>query len=239
MQKVDFLPQEFRERASMRRSRIWQFAVLGFFGTIVLTSFGYQIVSRGSARSLLAEVTPLHSLAVQQALRHTELRSELASLQHQVSLYTYLKHPWPRTRILSSIARELPTRCVMTSLWIMSEVPKVASANAKPSTTKVELSGAEFDLKQIMESQRGAQSIIYISGVTDNPVKLHEFVARLSQSSLFAKAELYSFESLRDPVGRGGKFEVRAVLVPSLVHEPHRGEPARTRSASLPEGNRQ
>jgi Tfp pilus assembly protein PilN len=232
MQTIDFLPQKFRERATHRRARIWQFVVLGLFGSVVLLTLFYQVVSRGGTRARLAEVTPQHSLAVQQALRHTELRTELGHLQQQVSLYAFLQHPWPRTQVLAGIASRLPASCVLTALRVVNEVPKSANVIAKPVAGQAELQGAEYDLKQLLESSKGAQSIVYVSGVTENAVELHEYVARLSQSGLFSQAELRSFESTRESTPRGGKFEIRAVLSPGLFEEMNQVDSSRPAAAS-------
>ncbi|MBM4003678.1 MAG: PilN domain-containing protein [Planctomycetes bacterium] len=232
MQTIDFLPQKFRERATFRLARIWQCVVLGLFGSVVLATLFYQVVSRGGTRARLTEVTPQHSLAVQQALRHTELRTELGNLQHQVSLYTFLQHPWPRTQVLDGISSQLPASCVLTSLRVVQEVPKATTVIVRPSAAQVELQGAEHDVKQLLESLKGAQAIVYVNGVTENAVELHEFVARLAQSELFYKAELRSFESARESTPRGGKFEIRAVLSPPHFFEAGQGDTQRPAAAA-------
>lgn len=232
MKNIDFLPQQYRERARWRRSRIWQIGVLVLFSSVVGTTLAYQVVSRGSTRIQLATVTPQHSLAVQQTLRHTTLRSELSGLQHQVSLYTYLQHPWPRTQILAQIASQLPKSCVVSNMRVINEVPKTMNVIAKPNADKVSLAPAEHDLKQLLDSQKSAQTIVYIHGNTDNPVELYEFVAGLSQSTLFSKAELRSFETVHDGIQRAGRFEIRTVVAPGLAQFPDGdpGEPVRATS---------
>ena len=89
------------------------------FGLVVFAAASGQYVCYRSAQRDLAAVEPRYAEALAQAARLQQAHNDMNQAREFVELYTFLRHPWPRTRLLSEIAQHLPNTVTLRELTIV------------------------------------------------------------------------------------------------------------------------
>lgn len=197
--EIDFLPAEYRERRARVQMQPWRLIVsLGLIALVaVAVVVQYQRQQRVDRE--LAWQTPQYEAALQQNRRYGELQTELASARAEAELFTYLRYPWPSTRILDALLAPLPEEIVLIELQIQREARGDRRNNVVGLTKAAEeklkkMSPAARDLQQLREQGDKQQAIVLLSGTTQEMGALHRYLGELAQMPLFAKAELASVE---------------------------------------------
>src|SRR4029079_11256324 len=157
MKTIDFLPDIYRQRESLRRARIWWAVVVLIFGSAIGASAAAQAFLRHGL------VQQLDALAAEYAAAQTQVQ-ELSAIQSQVvragqeaSLYTYLDNPWPRTQLLAEIVRPLPESIRLTKINILEEEQAKTAIQVGPRNMKAEeeaaakAAGPEKDLAKLQD----------------------------------------------------------------------------------------
>lgn len=227
MKQIDFLPPRYRERRTARNSHLWRLLVLAAFGAAVgAAAVGQQMLKRSAAAQVEA-VDEQHALAQVRNNQFATLQRELAEVRASAQLYAYLKHPWPRTRILAMLAEALPREVALTDVSITRESLDDAqhNDNARPRRRREAeeldpgLLPSQRDLAQLREEFDKRRSIVRITGQTSSIDMLNQYIARLAASPLVARAELGSLESAEaggstapEAVGRS-EFHLQILVV--------------------------
>jgi Tfp pilus assembly protein PilN len=174
----------------------------------------------------LATVNPQYDLARRQTDQLNKLQAELNDAQADAELITYLRHPWPRTRLLEELLRPLPEEITLTSLQIDQQEPAVGSRPGRlvPLEDRQKEPAAEqpasvADLKQLRGERDQARTIITLEGITSDSSALHHYLSQLNDASLFSNAELESFQV--EQIEETGKV---LRFVAKLEVEPGRGQ---------------
>jgi hypothetical protein len=200
MHDIDFLPAEFRkdhDRIRWHRRRI---LVLAGVAAMIAAAAWSQ---RHRARRLEADLAsrqPACAAAAQTQETLNELQSQLQLARTSAELVTYLRHPWPRTRILAALLGPLPQNVRFEELEIDCEtLPGAKPAMLRSPTTQEEeqrqlaaLPPAARDLKRLREQCDSQQTIVIITGVTNDSAALHDYVGALGREDLFSKVQLQS-----------------------------------------------
>jgi hypothetical protein len=200
MQEIDFLPNSYRERRLRVRLWAWRFAVLAGFGVIICTIAALQFAQYQRARQRLAQMSKLRTQAEEKNASLASLQAELDAAQEFAELYTYLAHPWPRTQILSALAKPLPPSMCLSevsiartsmspSQQVLQNRPLLASQQTNPKQRP-----ARADLDRCRNACDAMVSVVHLAGETSEPTDVHGYVATLGASPLFASAELESLE---------------------------------------------
>jgi hypothetical protein len=201
MKSIDFLPDFYRQRESLRRARIWWAMVVVIFSSAI----GASALAQAWLRHGLMQ--QFDSLAAEYASAQTQVQ-ELSAIQTQVtrvgqeaSLYTFLKNPWPRTQLLAEIVRPLPESIRLTKINILEEEQAKTAVQVGPRNMKAEeeaaakAGGPEKDLAKLQEEVGRRQTVIEIEGYTSDVPRLHAYVSDLSRSPLIAGASPKSLVS--------------------------------------------
>ncbi|HEX4131332.1 MAG TPA: hypothetical protein VHZ24_14930 [Pirellulales bacterium] len=220
MMDIDFLPPRYREARAQRHAHVWRgLVLLGFGGLIGLAAFGqYEIRRKVEHESATVRD---HYLAVQsQQLRLTALQQSLAVAETRAELLTYLRHPWPRTQILSGLFKSLPESITLLRVRIAREPAggAVAAALAIPpeaSTGAEKLTPSQIDLRRLQREIEAMQTVVLIDGMSADDTALHVYLSTLAECGMVAKAELTSLEN-SGPEKSGGRaqFAARVVIKP-------------------------
>ena len=225
MNDVDFLPSEFRQNDD--RHRWYVRRVLAATGVVAMIAALAWSQDRRSGR-LAAELAvrgPARAAATQTKNALGELQSQLQLAQASANLVTYLRHPWPRTRILAAILGPLPDEITFEELHIN----RVVSAGRKPAERRSRAGEegdqeptnrppAVRDLERLREESDAGQTIVTITGVTTESAVLHQYLGALGRDALFSKSQLQSIEADTDDPARI-RFSA------SLVVRPGYGQP--------------
>ena len=238
MKNIDFLPQRYRDNNVRRKAGLWRFVVvLCLGGTVAAASLG-QFAYRGTVKKQLAEIQPLLAQAQASEAELAQLRSELTHVSHTATLYAVVQTPWPRTQILAAITESLEEGITIVELHHFRR-PRgdVASASRASefqlggSEKKEEtLSPVEQDLAHFKEQLNNLHDLVHVHGETDDPSRLHAYLARLEAAPILQRVELLEVDSVRTP-GQPTRvrFTASVIVRPVLLkHETHAGNQERT-----------
>ena len=200
MQTIDFLPEHYRERRKQRRVRWWWALIVCLFGGIVLASGSLQWINVQRVKR------ELHLLEGQcQSFRQLdqqllELEAKVATLSHSANLYTFLKHPWPKTQILAAVVHPAPKELQLTSIRISEAlVAKKPAANVSPEAGPAEAvkpaHPAVADLQQLHDAHETQRIVVAIDGTVHETETLHTYLEALGSQPLVAEARLNSLET--------------------------------------------
>lgn len=217
--EIDFLPSAYRERSMHRRAYVWRVAaavaIAAFFAAASLWQHNHH--ARVEAR--LAAVAGKFSDAAHKTAELAQVSAGLAAKEKTANLLTYLRHRWPRTRVLAAVVEPLPETVLLTECHIGYETRQTSRASAVvlPEGDTVPAEKAERranDLKRLLLEASRQVHFVAMAGEAEDPAALHEYVARLQINPLFARVELQSLERLTSSADTGGsvRFAVRAVL---------------------------
>ncbi len=223
MKTIDFLPTRYHEQKAKRKTKVWRLLLLVVFGGIcAATAFG-QYRLRQSVVQQLNDVESTHKVAVAANNRFDNLQTELQKIRADAELYTFLRHPWPRTQILRAVTKPLPESIALTELQVQSQRERVRRSESQPRNRRRDESTEEQpkmlparqDLQQMREEFAAARTFVHLTGLTTDTVALHKYVADLSSAKLFSKAELLSLESIdQEHQDRVSEFDVRLIVLP-------------------------
>jgi Tfp pilus assembly protein PilN len=219
MKTIDFLPERYRQATKRRRTSYWRLIVTGLFVVAFAGAAGGLYFIERDVRKRWEHVNSLHAAAQAQQMLVAAKQLELAELRHRADLATFLRHPWPRSRIVHETLVGLPQEVSVERIRIHgAERPKmktgeVVSSNAGEATTKA--ATAETDLHDLRGTAEAIDVLVTLEGITLDQPALHVYLQTLAASKLFVKAELTSIEAATgDNTGGEAKFAVRIVVRP-------------------------
>ena len=226
---VDFLPASYREEGHKQRTKVWRVGLLLVVGGAIVAATIYQERLYRLATSELNEVSDQYAKTISLTDQLVDLQAKLDQARSKAELLTYLRHPWPRTRILASVLSQLPEAITLTEIHITRETPPAAPVQPSPppsdpkAVVKVPLP-AESDLAKLREERDPAFWVVSVHGTTVEAAALHEFLGRLGRESLFTKVDLGSIASSTTTPG-ASQFTARLIVRPGYG-QPHGPKPA-------------
>ncbi len=219
MNDIDFLPIEYRQRREQRQSQPWQIVAAAAIVGLVVAAAAAQHFHRHTIEKELAAITPVHEAAVKLQIRLGETRKRLDEAKSKAELYTYLRHPWPRTQILATLVESLPKEITLEQVQVSRQPPVAAAAvevrkpvdkNAEAQRLK-SLAPADRDLLKLRGSIDPMRTVVVLTGAVAESSVLHRYLGDLDARELFEKAELDCLTGAEN--GHGVKsLEFRAVL---------------------------
>lgn len=221
MKNIDFLPERYRERDLNRKATIWQCALLaGFGGLLLAASFG-QLAMKRSLQSELHELEPSRIDANLKRERVEILKQRLGSSEEIAALYTYLRHPWPRTQLIVSITQSLPECVVLEGVEILEQQPDrspFARSEGQDGANSPTSAGA--DLAELRDQHDASQLVVRIRGTVDDTSELNDYVRQLGEVPLFRNVSLSSLQSQASP-----NRTPRSAFELNVIVRPGHGQP--------------
>lgn len=222
MQNIDFLPQKYREQTAQRKAQRWRLLVVVGFGLVLAVgAYGQQLL-RQKAVGQLAHVRAQYDVSTAQATQLAGIEAELRRERTMADLATYLRHPWPRTRIIDAVLSPLPESITLRKLQVQRETappsplrdPKPLHPTGEPAV-KDQRSPAQKDLDRLRELYDTAPTVVTIEGTTNDQARLHSYLGKLAEGDLFSKTALVSMESASEAGSGTSKFRARLNVKPS------------------------
>lgn len=219
---IDFLPAKYHEAKRQRRTRYVRLLVIASFLMLLALGGAGQYGLRLRVQHELDLVRLQFDDAQMRTRRLAELQGQLKEAEAQAQLWTYLRHPWPRTRVLSELLTPLPPAIRLVRLQIVAERHASAAAlvaaasQTDPKKATEALPPATRDLRRLREQTDSADTVVILEGVTSDDISLHSYLGRLAGVPIFARAELTSIEELEGAKANTSQFRARLVLRPGL-----------------------
>ncbi|MCA9121093.1 MAG: hypothetical protein H6822_17625 [Planctomycetaceae bacterium] len=216
MNKINFLPERYHERDLKRKAAVWQYAILlGFGGLLLVATLGQFAMKK----SLQVSMRDLQQDLIATKLKRERvqlLKQELGDKEQAAALYTYLRHPWPRTQLIANVTQGLPECISFEGLEILEQQPIRRAASGHETRTDASSQPmAATDLETLRSSQDVARVIVRIRGVVSDTAALNEYVRRLSEVPLFHSVSLSSLQSqASQDDGACSAFELNVIVRP-------------------------
>jgi len=228
MQDLDFLPAQYRQKHAQRQSQPWRIMIALIFAGLLATAAFSQHVHRLHVEEELATITITYDLALSQADKLSELQTELQSARATAELYTYLRHPWPRTQLLAALVAPMPDEVTLGQLHISHEMrqdpvrtDRRSRSKAKAEEEEIEkLPPAVRDLKRLRDQFDKMETLVQISGTTSESAALYRYLSELGNDRLFDKAGLDSIENVEGESGPSLRFDATLIVRPGYG-QPH------------------
>lgn len=241
MQRIDFLPQRYREQTARHRTKVWQLLVVSLFGAVIAATAVAQHMFRRSVEKEVEAVDFQHALAQFNNTMLASLQSQLTETSATADLYAYLQHPWPRTQILAAVIGPLPESASLKELAIVGETEQRSESRGRARNPRrsegtdddAHLLPAQRDLKQLQEKYGKSKTVVHLSGTTTDTIAFNRYIGELETSELVLEVEA-SREASREPTKKGVfEFEIRVIVRDSANPSASQGE-----TAELPGGAR-
>jgi len=245
MSSIDFLPTQYHQRHARRRAQPWRVVVMAAFVALLSGAAASQYMDKRRAEKKLANIVPQYDLAVSQNKQLAEVQARLKKDQGKAGLYTYLRHPWPKTQLMAAVIGPLPEKITLDRLHVARQaVQKERSMRRRSRAERsaedeeiAKLSPVARDLKRFRDEFDNAETVVRISGTTRDSSLLHGYLGELGTSILFSKAELDSIESVDSK--SAGQLQFLATLVVRPGYGQPNGPEGRKRSSAKDNNNRQ
>lgn len=231
MQNIDFLPASYREKSAQRKTQAWRGFALAAFGALLAAGWLGQLEIRSLVEAQLDDVRQQYEHVLDQGQKLAALQTELRAARAEAELYTYLRHPWPRTQLLASIAAPLTDAITLRKLCMRQEeangtpllppvanIPVPTGAAADSKTGEAQLPPAERALKKLRAALDEAPLTVTLEGVSRDNASLHVYVGKLAESDWFSAVELRSVERSPNDQAASLRFVARLVVRPSYGH---------------------
>jgi Tfp pilus assembly protein PilN len=217
---IDFLPDVYREAGIQRKNITLRAVVIAAFVSLVGFAVVYQQHLRIVAQEQLAALLPSYEQSQAETKRLAEMQTQLQSVQRQAELYTYLRHPWPRSQILAALTEPLPDEIQLQELSIVREPLATSGGDAAPPSAKpseaaaAKLNPAQRDLATLRDHWDRTQIVVKLSGQTDDPLALHRYLEELNRIVMFSRVEEGVIESLPGDSKNQIHFAARVIVRP-------------------------
>lgn len=219
MNDIDFLPIEYRERRRRRQSQPWQVvAAVALLGMVAGAAFTQQR-RQNQLEAEWAAVTPLYESAVQLQKQLADAQERLTEATASAELYTYLRHPWPRTQLLAALVNLLPQEITLQQVQILRDAAPTNPSKNQTAAAKTEeeeklklAPASKRDLAALRQRLDSMQTVVILTGMATDSAALHRYLAQLDATDIFDKADLDSFNSVEGNKGNP-VLQFRVVLV--------------------------
>jgi hypothetical protein len=219
MQDIDFLPAQYRQKYLRRRWQPWRVAVVAAVAALLLAGVFSQRNRKRQAEEELATILRQYDLAVRQNRRLAETWTELHSVRNTAELFTYLRHPWPRTQLLAAVLAPLPEGIDIEELQITHETRRDHALSERRTRADSAGEGAQLkllppavrDLTRLRDEFDKLRTVVLISGTSGDTAALHRYLGELGNASLFSRAELDLLTGAENQPA--GTLQYRATLV--------------------------
>jgi len=233
MKNVDFLPACYREKSAHRKTQAWRGIVVAAFGALLAAGWLGQLEIRGLVQTQLDDVRRQYDHVTEQGKKIAALQNELREARAEAELLTYLRHPWPRTQLLASIAAPLTDAITLRKLTIHQEEAMASPLAGLPTHNMAASAGSAADdakaaeaalppagrtLKKLRAALDEAPLTVTLEGVSRDSASLHVYIGKLAESDWFSDAEIRSVDRLANEEQAALRFVARLVVRPGYGH---------------------
>lgn len=235
MQDIDFLPAEYRVANAQRRTHMWRVVVLAIGLGCLISGAAYDYFQRSLLKSQLDAAKKRYQASQLLGEQIAQLENELFAAQDKAHLFTYLDHPWPRSRILAAIVDPLPKDIYLERLTVtyraapraISRRDNVRYTPPRAADEQASVNGAKADLEELRKRYDEQDLIVTLAGMVEDEANLHNYLARLELSDWFTATELNDIQRDEKDGMKVSRFRVE------LTVRPGHGQKTNSSSAEL------
>jgi hypothetical protein len=215
VKNVDFLPAEFRHKSRDTSSR-GRAVLLGTVTVALLSGLTWLQIDRLRTRR-----TELASLRQQKAAvevvlaRLANTKTALESADAEAELYTWLRHPRPRSQVLLAILEGIPEEIRLFDVEVSTRSEANSVRTVQTGEEKSTKPAAAKALELLRQASPAGSEWAHVYGATENPAALHLWLGRLGRHPMFSRCELVSIEESANGEDSPAEFHAEVRIKPS------------------------
>jgi hypothetical protein len=206
---IDFLPLEYHQRHARRQVQPWRIIVVVSTMLLLAAAVFTQYCQRRQARHDLEMATAACIAAAPHNANWTKHQARLMSARCEAEMFTYLRHPWPRSQLLSAVVTPMPPEITLYQIQICGESPAAEATADNRSRNEIKAEeeklrkapAAQRDAKRLHEEFDRQHAFVRLAGGTTDAAALYRYLDAAGKSFFFPKVELRSIESIDTPQG--------------------------------------
>jgi Tfp pilus assembly protein PilN len=179
MRVINFLPDDYLQRRSVRRANLVCLGLAGGAAVLLAVAAVFTYSGAKGAAAERAAVDRQYQEAGRQIDQLKALEDRKTGLFHKVELSTTLLERVPRSTVLARLANHLPAHTSLTMLTMRVEETEVRA----PETPGVTPKGK-------VETVKVKQVRFRLEGLARTDVEVAEFITRLNADPLFEDVDL-------------------------------------------------
>ena len=227
MKDIDFLPSTYRELHRQRRATMVRLLLLlSVAGTIIAAALT-QHAERRRVMARLADMQLLHKEATVRQAMLTDLQSKLEQANATAGMLTFLRHPWPKSQMLTEVLSPLPEAITLERIEFVPVTVQanptgqmaVAPPNPQAAEAPQKLPAIE-DLETLRKQAESTVQEIRIWGQTSDHAALHSYLTALGASKLLLNPQLESVDGVQGEDETAIRFTAHVTVRPSHGVEP-------------------
>ena len=220
MYQIDFLPEEYRYRRAAYRQQVHRLLALAASAVLLAMASVFLYWHQRNLEEQLERLRPTHTALSAQQKHLTTLQNHLQSARAMAELICYLRHPWPRTRILAEVLSPLPETVTLEQMSVNREASEPSSpqrplSRSEQEAEKIRLAAMpppSRDMSRLRQEYDPMQTVVRLQGVTVDIAALHRYLAALEKADLFTKVSLVTLEKTGEQEAL--RFQIKLVVRP-------------------------
>jgi hypothetical protein len=222
MHSVDFLPSQYQRSHARRRTKPWRVVVVSAFAALVAAAAVGQHQRRSAVERDLAALASQYAEAETITARWQAIQAELETARAEAELYTYLRHPWPRSQVIREVLAPRPEGIVFERLEISHRVAAGGVVATSQTTDEAKAEAARLaqlppaarDLVKLRRDYDQRSALVTITGTTVDSSLLHTYLAELRKLDLISRVDLPQIDAHDEKDGPQLEFKVTLVIRP-------------------------
>lgn len=211
MRDIDFLPIEHQREHRQQRSQTVQITAVAVICALAAVTAFVQDRRRRHVQEELAVIAPVYDAAVRRKTQMNELENQWCIAKADAELFTYLRHPWPRTQLLAALIASMPDGIALQQVQIEREPPKTsADQDAEEGKIRLPIS-AQRDLARFRNRLDALPTMVVLIGTAAETSMLYRYLNDIEAAGFFEKADLDYIQHIDNGRG-GGIVQFRAVV---------------------------
>lgn len=192
MRVINFLPDDYLRRRSMRRANLACAALAAGTLLVLAAVVGLIFLRAAGAAGMRQIVEAQYAEASRQIDQLKQLEERKTGLLHKVELSSALLERVPRSHLLACVTNYLPTGTSLTSVT-MQAIEVDVKVEAKPEDAKPPAPGVKAAPKGPAPRVKRVQ--FRLDGLAPTDVEVAEFISRLGRDPLFEQVDLQFSEA--------------------------------------------
>lgn len=218
MKDIDFLPSTYRELHRQRRATMVRLLLLLSVAGTIMAAALTQHADRRRVMSRLADMQLLHKEATARQAMLTDLQSKLEQANATAAMLTFLRHPWPKSQMLTEVLSPLPEAITLERIEcvpVTLQTDQTALAPPSPQADAPPMLPAIEDLETLRKRAESEVQEIRIWGQTSDHAALHTYLTALGESKLLLNPQLESVDSVHGEDETAIRFTAHVTVRPS------------------------
>lgn len=210
---IDFLPEDYLEKKSQRRTNI--VCLFLFLSVVTGVGGGFLFTERQQSRlkQKMAEVNQKMTRAGEVLKQLDELEKKKKEMMKKAAISAMLMEPVPRSLLLATVTNDLPDNVSLIDYKMICKVLKDNSRNTRSRNKKARKNKKKAKVDKLVAPPK-TETTIEFTGLAPTDLEVAKLIANLNKSPLFSQVNLKLSEEHKFANEVMRRFQLLVVLDP-------------------------